>query len=498
MEFKVRLLDFKQGQNEIVLNEHQAFVLNYDISDRVKVSLGKKSVLAIVDHSGHLIKHGEIGLFKETALELRAREGSRVRLIAAQRPASLDFIKKKLDGEILTEPEIHAIITDLMNQSLSSNELAAFIAAVHTRGMSMDETVALTNSIYRSSGSLSFKNGVVASMHSIGGVAGDRVTMLIVPIIASLGITIPKTASRAISSASGTADAMEVLCPVSLSVKQVKKVVEKAKGCIVWGGAVNIAAADDKLIKIRNPLRLDPKPLLLSSILAKKKAEGADVVLLDLPLGKGSKLSDLAEARLLARDFTSLGAKMGMKIECTITDGSEPLISTIGPLLEARTVLETLEGRGERSLAEKACTMAGIMLSMVKSVTKEEGYKIAKHQLENGKALEKMREIIKLQGGNAKVKPSELLPAKISFTVKSKETAKISHVDNKVISRVCRALGAPQDASAGLVLHAMKGQTIKQGEPLFTLYSATKEKINLALEPAKEMIEYEKVLIEII
>jgi AMP phosphorylase len=187
-----------------------------------------------------------------------------------------------------------------------------------------------------------------------------------------------------------------------------------------------------------------------------------------------------------------------MKVECTITDGSEPLMRTIGPLLEAKTVLETLEGKGEAALAEKACTFSGLILSMVKGVTREEGFKIAKHQLESGRALEKFRQIITLQGGNPKIRPGDLKPAKYSLVVKAKETAKVSHVDNKIASRVCRALGAPQDAAAGLILHSIKGEVAKQGEPLYTLYSSSKDKLKLALEPAKQLVEFEKVLIEVV
>jgi AMP phosphorylase len=166
--------------------------------------------------------------------------------------------------------------------------------------------------------------------------------------------------------------------------------------------------------------------------------------------------------------------------------------------LEARTVLETLEGKGKSALAEKACVMSGLLLSLVKGYSKEEGYNVAKHQLENGKALEKFRQIIKLQGGDENVKSSDLTPAKFSLIVKSRESAKIAHVDNKAIFRVCRALGAPSDPKAGVILHAMKGQVAHQGEPLFTMYSSSKDRFNIALEWSKQMFEFEKVIIEVV
>lgn len=498
MDFRVRVFDFEQGQNEVVLNQGQAEALDVRLSDRVRLAFGKRQALAIVDHSEKLIKHGEIGVFQETAEELGVKDGALLRLLPADRPASLDYIRKKLDGEILSAKEIEVIIRDLMSQSLSNAELAAFISAVYTRGMTVEEVVALTHAIYSSGDTLNFRNGFVASEHSVGGIAGDRVSMLIVAILASLNVYIPKTSSRAISSASGTADVMEVFCPVSLSVNQMRKVVSKAHGCLVWGGGATIASADDKLIKIRNPLRLDPQPLLLSSILAKKKAEGANVVLLDLPVGSGSKLGSMEAARALAKEFTALGAKLDMKVECIVTDGSEPLLSTIGPVLEARTVLETLRGKGEPALAEKACVMSGLMLSIIKGYSKEEGYRVARHQLESGKALAKFLEIVKLQGGNPGVKPEDLKPAKHALTINSKENAKVAHVDNKAVFRVCRALGAPQDPGAGIVLHAMKGKSVKQGDPLFTMYSSSKDRFITAKEATAKMFEFEKVIIEVL
>jgi len=305
---KAVIFDIEQGQNEIVLNEVQAKQLDLGLMDRVRLLLRRKETNAIVDHCEQCVKYGEIGLFTEVAKALGAKKGDRISVDLAKRPESLDFIRKKLDGGILKESEIKAIISDLLAEKLSQAELASFITAVHIAGLNTDETVALTKAMISSGEQLNFKGKVVVSEHSIG---GDRVSMLIVPIIASLGILIPKTCSRAISSAAGTADVMEVLCPVSMSIEKVAKVVQKTNGCLVWGGALNMASADDKLIRIRNPLRLDPKPLLLSSILAKKKAEGAKYVLIDLPVGRGAKLADVKMAEDLGKDFAVLGHFLG-------------------------------------------------------------------------------------------------------------------------------------------------------------------------------------------
>ncbi len=281
--FRAKLLDVEQGQHEVVLHEEDARLLDAGVMDRVKLVSGKRCAVAITDHSWTMVKRGEIGLFKEVAYCLKTGSGAAVFVDLASRPQSLEFVRKKLDGKVLSDFEVKSVIKDLMEEKLSSAELAAFIAGVYTRGLSTDETVSLTEAILDSGGRFVWSGKKVLSEHSIGGVSGDRSSMLIVPIIASLGLLIPKTCTKAISSASATADAMEVLARVDLSLVEAKKVVDKTNGCLIWGGGVDIAAADDKLIKIRNPLHLDPKPLLLSSILAKKKAEGAEFVLLDIP-----------------------------------------------------------------------------------------------------------------------------------------------------------------------------------------------------------------------
>ncbi|OIO27957.1 AMP phosphorylase [Candidatus Micrarchaeota archaeon CG_4_10_14_0_2_um_filter_60_11] len=498
MEFRVQLFDVEQGQNEVVLNDSQARELSIGISDRVKMTANRKSVTAIVDLSHEFIRPGEVGVFSEVAQMLSLKQGQKVLLESAERPASLDAVRKKLDGGILDDKEIASIINDLMAEKLSATELAVFISAVYTRGMTTDETVSLTKAIYASGGSLKPKAKVVASEHSIGGVAGDRSSMLIVPIISSLGVCIPKTCSRAISSAAGTADVMEVFCPVSLDLKKMQRVVDKVNACLTWGGAVNMAAADDKMINIRKPLHLDPKPLLLCSILAKKKAEGADYVLLDLPIGRGAKLDNLEKARDLAKDFEALGRMLGMRVQCSITDGSEPLLRTIGPNLEARTVLETLQGKGSYELAEKACVMSGLMLSMLRGLTREEGYKMARHQLASGKALEKFLEIVREQGGNPDVKNADFGLGKYKQAVIAKESGKVGHVDNREISRVCRTLGAPADKAAGMVLKFMKGDKVEAGQVLLELYSGNKEKAAMAARQADKVVEIEKIMIDVV
>ncbi|MEM4222318.1 MAG: thymidine phosphorylase, partial [archaeon] len=286
--FTVQKLDVSTGGKKVVLlSKEDAADLALTPGDRVYVWKNNKSCTAIVDLTSKFIKQGNIGLFSEVVDVLKAKNGEKVYIEHAEKPVSVDYIRKKMDGHSLTKEEINTIISDLMAENLSEVELAGLISAWYIHGLNDEETIALIKSIVASGNTLNFNKRPILDKHCLGGVPGNRTTMLIVPIIASAGLLIPKTSSRSITSPAGTADTMEVLAKVDLNEQELKKVVEATNGCIAWGGAINLAAADDKLIKIRHPLSLDPEGVMLASILAKKKAVGATNVLIDIPMGYG-------------------------------------------------------------------------------------------------------------------------------------------------------------------------------------------------------------------
>ncbi|HNT60563.1 MAG TPA: hypothetical protein PKJ97_01135, partial [Candidatus Bilamarchaeaceae archaeon] len=294
---QAHVIDIITGKSVVVLNETEA--MENDVRQgyrvHVKTSSGGDKI-CIVDLSKEMVKRGEIGVFGDVAHALKIEEGDIIQLVKMERPASIEYIRKKLDGEGLERAQVRSIIHDLMDNRLSEAELAVWISAMYIRGMGEDEVVSLTNSIVESGDQLDLGVKPVADKHCIGGVAGNRTTMVMVPLIAAGGVYIPKTSSRAITSAAGTADTMEVLAPVDFSVDEMKRIVLKTKGAIAWGGGMNLASADDKLIKIRNPLSLDPRGTLLASILAKKKSVGAHYVVVDIPLGRGVKVMNMEDA----------------------------------------------------------------------------------------------------------------------------------------------------------------------------------------------------------
>jgi AMP phosphorylase len=485
LKIKAKSLKIEAGKAIVILHRDDAEELSVHMSDRVLISCGKKSITAILDLSDDGIGKGHIGLFDEARKDIGAKEGSIVTVKVAEKPASVQFIKKKLAGSELNSKEMEAIVKDVVNENLSDVELSTFVAASYIRGYSMNETAALTNAIVNIGEHIDFGDHVV-DKHCIGGVAANRTTMLVVPIVASAGLKMPKTSSRSITSPAGTADTMEVLCPVNHSVKKIQSIVKSSGGCIVWTGAVNLAPADDKIIRVRHPLSLDPQGMLLASIMAKKKSVGSDYVVIDIPVGKGAKIGDINTGKDLAHKFIELGDKIGIKVDCIVTDGSAPIGNGIGPALEAKDVLNALKGEGSKELVDKSCDIAGKLFEMVGKAKEGKGREMAIEILRSGKADKKMREIIKAQGGNPKIKPDDIKIGPEKVDVKSKGTGKIKHIDNKTISRIAKTAGAPKDKSAGIYKYVNVGQEVHIGDVLYTIYAKSKEKLKEALEIASK------------
>ncbi|MEM2969739.1 MAG: thymidine phosphorylase, partial [Candidatus Bathyarchaeia archaeon] len=325
------------GKFIVVLNREDAEDLSVSSLERVRVRGHDNEVIAIVNIASMLIEKGTVGIYEEVKNSLGLNEGDEVDVEIAPLPSSVYFIRNKLNRRKLTYNEINEIIQDVIKGKLSEIEIASFVTALHVFGLDLDEATSLSMAMVKTGNILKINKPVIVDKHSIGGVPGDKTTLLVVPIVAAAGLTIPKSSSRAITSAAGTADRVEVLMPVNLELKEMQRVVEKTNGCMVWGGTLNLAPADDIFIRVENPLSIDP--LLLPSIMSKKKAVGANLMVLDIPTGRGTKVKTIGEADLLAKDFMELGRRLDIKVQCAVTYGEQPIGHTIGPALEAREAL---------------------------------------------------------------------------------------------------------------------------------------------------------------
>jgi AMP phosphorylase len=490
LKLKARTIDIETGGKPIaLLNKEDAADLGIHSTDRINVKNGSDAHTFIVDVTNEIVRHGEIGLFRgaldggDGELEKKV-----VRVEPAKQPKSSSYIKKRLLGTRLAPEEIKEIIRDVVGNKLSDIESVFFMASCYNNEFSEEELTALAEGMVEAGKTLSFPGKTAVSKHCIGGVPGNRTTMLIVPIIAAAGLTIPKTSARAISSPAGTADVMEVLCSVEHPFEKVREIVNTCGGCIVWNGAVNLSPADDKLNQLRYPLRLDPQPFLLASILSKKKAEGAQKVLIDIPVARGGKIETEDDGKKLATRFISLGRHLGLEVEAVLTAGDQPIGNGIGPTLEAADVLKILENAEDApdDLKKKALTLAGLLLELSGKAARGAGEKMAAKILSSGEALAKFREIVEAQGGKKGVTHRGLGHGEFREKVLAEEACSVFTFNNSQITRIARAAGAPRNKGAGIFLFAKKGGRVKKGEPFYEIYSENKDKLDFALSLARE------------
>ncbi|MEK6874346.1 MAG: AMP phosphorylase [Nanoarchaeota archaeon] len=465
----------------VILNQKDSCILDLHPLDRVLIKHNKHKTIAVLDitTNPHTVPEGYIGVFEEVISKLNVKSGDEVEISFAKKPQSVQYIKEKLDGKTLTDTQIDAIVHDIVHDELTESEVSYFVAASYTHTMSDMETVALTKSIVKHGGSVTIGNKSILDKHCTGGVAGNRTTMCLVPIIIAAGLTMPKTSSRSITSPAGTADTMEVLAPVTLSTQKMSQIAKRVGGFIAWGGGANLASADDKLIRVRQALCLDPEAMLLSSILAKKAAVHATHVLIDIPIGPHTKIKTYKDALHLKAHFVKLGKMLGMTCHVLITDGSQPIGNGIGPALEARDALYILrrDPRQPRDLETKVLMMATTLL---KIAGKKNPSQLAKHILESGAAYTKMQEIIKAQGGEAHIHPTSIPLGPYTQSIKAPRRGTITMINNEIISHIARIAGAPTDKGAGIYLHKHVGDNVSKGEPIFTIYAHTKHKLEFA------------------
>lgn len=479
MKLKVKNVNISSGGPLVaILNIHDANRLDLKALDRIKIKKERKEVVVAVDISKNKgITSGQIGLFEEVINLLKIKDKAIVEIFVEPKPISLSYIKKKLDGDKLNKNEINEIVKDIVENSLTEVEITYFVSGCYVNGMSMYESAYLTEAIVENGKKLNLNKYPILDKHSISGVPGNRTTMIIIPIVTAMGYIMPKTSTRSITSASGTSDTMEVLAPVEHSAENIRKIIHKVGGCMVWGGALELASADDKLIKVEKTISLDPEGIMLASILAKKSSVGATHIILDIPWGKGSKVETLDIAKRLRRKFEILGKLLGMEIKTIFSDGRQPIGNGIGPALEARDVLLVLQNKGPKDLKEKAVKMASILLAMVGV---KNSYAKALGVLESGLAFKKMKDIIKAQGGNPNVKPESIKIGRLKFEARSKSAGFVKEISNKNLVKIAKAAGAPEDKGAGIYMHVKLNDKIKKNQALFSIYAENSKKLQYA------------------
>lgn len=422
-----------------------------------------------------LVMPDEIGLSDQAFRDLALPEGAGVNATLAVAPRSVDHVRDKLNGRRFDRAAFDEILADVANHRYSRVELSMFVLACALRKLDLDELADYTRAMIETGARLDFGAGPIADKHCIGGVPGNRTTMIAVPIVASFGVKVPKTSSRAITSPAGTADTMGVLARVEFSPERLREIIDRAGACIAWGGAIGLAPADDILITVERPMEIDTEAQMVASILAKKKTAGATHVLIDIPTGPTAKVRTAGAAERVAGLFRAVAEKIDLRVDVVITEARGPVGRGIGPRLEALDVLSVLrrEPGAPLDLREKSLYLASRMLEMTATVQPNGGYHAARRALDSGAALERFERIVHEQGA-LELPP----PAPCRGTVTARSDGRIREIDCWEIARIAKRAGAPANVSAGIRLLKTVGDVVRKDEPLFEIHAASQAQLD--------------------
>ena len=378
--------------------------------------------------------------------------------------------------------------TTLPSHHYSKIELTAFVVACNRAELDREEVYFLTEAMVASGRKLDWHEPLVVDKHCIGGIPGNRTSMLVVPIVAAHGMLCPKTSSRAITSPAGTADTMEVLANVELPFEQLEQIVRDHRGCLAWGGTADLSPADDVLISVERPLSIDSPGQMVASILSKKIAAGSTHLVLDIPIGPTAKVRSMPEAQRLRRLFEYVAGRMHLSLDVVITDGRQPIGNGIGPVLEARDVMRVLENdpRAPIDLRQKALRLAGRLIECDPDVRGGDGFAIARDILDSGRALAQMNAII-AGAGDAEFRPQPARnSARSTFEVRAAGSGVVAGIDNLQIARMARLAGAPKVHGAGVDLFRKLGDAVAAGDVLYRVHAGYPADLEFArLRPAR-------------
>ncbi len=483
---KIRRISLDTGRENVVVISRRSQALRPEVFrgfSRVELRSESREMLAtlILTDDG-LVAPDEIGLAEPAFRRFAEPAGTPVTVTPAAPPESLDAVRAKIQGHAFSADDINAIVNDVTHYRYSDMEIAAFLIG-SASFMTSGELLALSRAMADAGTQLKWDRPIVVDKHCIGGIPGNRTSMVVVPIVAAHGLMIPKTSSRAITSPAGTADTMEVLARVDLGVDDMREVVNACHGCLVWGGHVNLSPADDILISVERPLSLDTREQMVASIMSKKLAAGSTHLLLDLPVGPAAKLTSALEAMRVRKLFEFVGDHFGITVEVITTDGRQPIGNGIGPVLEAQDVMAVLanDPAAPADLREKSLRLAAHLLEYDPELRGGTGYVRAKALLESGAALKQMEKIIEAQGPSTC--RSELGP--LTADVTAPRDGVVTAIDNLRLARLARTAGAPIDKGAGIRIFKKIGDRVDAGEPLYRIYAFDGSEYDLAVAATK-------------
>ena len=444
MKLEVRNYDLDTSEPTVLLHEDDCRSLSVSEGDRVRIA-GTSAAIAIVSVSDTLVRCGTILVPPSVQRASGTAVGGSAEVTLSHTPESVRHIRAKMDGMHLPSESIRQVVDDVVAGRLSRIEISAWLTALYIKGMDTDEIAAYARAMAETGDELTFHDKQVFDFHSFGGLPGNKITPIVVSIVAAAGLTIPKLSSRAISSACGTADFVETFCRVDLDADEVRRISEETGGVFSWTGATDLGPAGDHFITVQRPLE---------------------------------------DAKAYARDLMDLGDKLGIRVECAITYAKQPLGEAVGPILEARECMEVLERvPGHEDVIDKACICAGTILSMGGV---RDGVGKAREILESGLAHEKFLEIVAAQGGKPDISSKDMVPGSHSAEIRAERSGFVRSLSNKAVVAVAKAAGAPSDKGAGVVLGKKLGMKVSEGDVLMTIYAEREDKLGHAVDVALE------------
>jgi pyrimidine-nucleoside phosphorylase len=396
---------------------------------------------------------------------------------------AVDVIRKKRDGGELSRGEIESIVNAYTRGDIPDYQVSAWLMAVVLRGMTRAETAALTDAMLRSGEVLDLSSLAAKKVdkHSTGGV-GDKTSLVLAPLAAAAGVVVPMISGRGLGHTGGTLDKLEAIpgFNVNLPVAQFRRVLEIG-GCAMIGQTSEIAPADRKLYALRDVTGTVESPYLIcASIMSKKLAEGIDALVLDVKTGSGAFMKSEEDAAFLAELMVETGERMGKQVVALITDMDQPLGCMIGNALEVVEVVEVLRGKGPEDLRQLCVELAGWMLRLGGvSTTVAEGKKQSEKLIASGKALDRFRQMVELQGGDPRAidDPKKLPQAQNTMSVSSPKSGYLTSLQCEQVGTACVILGGGRerkedavDPAVGITLHKKVGDAVSAGEQLATIH----------------------------
>lgn len=492
---KTKLIDIQDGEELIVvLNEQEAREYGISAMDKVSVYYKWQEIVLNANLSNKLVKPREIWLYKDVYTKYKMKENESVGVrFAINSSESLDSLKKAIKWWKLNYKEILAIMKDISTNRFTDTLITYFSALWFFKKASDEELFMMTKAMAETWEMLKFK-WIVADKHCMWWVPGNETTMIMIPILASLGIKMPKTFSKSITTPAATWECVSVLMDISFSKKEIENLVKKENCCLVRWWWLDLAPADEKLIKVAYPLSMQSFSRTVVSIMAKKFAMWINHSLIDIPVWPTAKVANKKTALRLKKKYEYIWKKLWMKMHVEITDAKEPIWAGIWPHLQVREVLRVLQQHELRpmDLQNKAIHLCAKVIELVWIAKWKKAYELAYNELKSGRARKKMQRIIKAQRWkNPNIKSEELSLWKFKKEVKAEKNWLIKKIDLKLINNTARTLWSPIDETAGLYLHKKIWDKVKENDIIYTMYASEKWKIDMALDMLKWKKMYE-------